>query len=395
MPHEERGMKFHWVHWTIALGFVFFLSCEKASKPLDPVPPDDGEDPVLRKIAFVSDRDTYPLRQIYTMTCDGNRQVRLTDTTEDFINPVFSPDGKHILATSYVYNDFDEIWLMDVDGGNLRNLSQSPGDDNFASFSPDGSRILFASRRDGNSGIYMMDTDGNNLARLTQREAIDHSPQFTADGSRILYCSTRVNPDGDDWPYDIIIMNSDGSGKTCLTEGRSYCFYRYALGGSPQGKEVTVRYNIKPNLSTDGARIVFTSYDPISESIQVWMMNADGTNHRLVYGGDWVIHPVLFAPGDQRIVFMSHRANKTDIYDMDLDGFDQVKLSEGVPGHMVFSEFSPDGSQILFYTEVPTGNYRFAKIWVMKPDGSGQTQLTFGEGNDSYPHFQPVIPDSL
>jgi Tol biopolymer transport system component len=76
---------------------------------------------------------------------------------------------------------------------------------------------------------------------------------------------------------------------------------------------------------------------------------------------------------------------------MDLDGTRQTKLTLGTPGHVLFSEFSPDGSSIIFSTDVGsimTGSYE--AIWTMNRNGSVQTQITFGGGNDFAPRFQPI-----
>jgi Tol biopolymer transport system component len=48
-------------------------------------------------------------------------------------------------------------------------------------------------------------------------------------------------------------------------------------------------------------------------------------------------------------------------------------------------EYSPDGEHIYFNSE-RTGHMQ---IWRMKADGSEQEQVTFGEGNDWFPHISP------
>ena len=48
-------------------------------------------------------------------------------------------------------------------------------------------------------------------------------------------------------------------------------------------------------------------------------------------------------------------------------------------------EYTPDG-QWIYFNSVRTGQMQ---IWKMKPDGSGQTQVTFDDANDWFPHFSP------
>ncbi len=48
-------------------------------------------------------------------------------------------------------------------------------------------------------------------------------------------------------------------------------------------------------------------------------------------------------------------------------------------------EYSPDGKYI-YFNSTQTGTMQ---IWRMKPDGSGQEQITFDEHNDWFPHVSP------
>ena len=341
---------------------------------------------ISERIVFVSDQGTSLLRQIYVMRSDGSERTRITQSSIDFIDPAFSPDGLTILATSHTADSSDEIYLMNLDGSNLVNVSNAPGDDRFASFSPDGSKILFTSMRDGNSEIYIMDSNGQHQIRLTSNEVNDHSPQFTPDGSRIVFCSSTPDRSGR-FPYDvavnsydIYVMLLDGSGKKCLTTEQS-CF---ASSSYLNRNTFNVR-DLEPGISSDGSRIVFTSYMP--ESIfdhRLYIMDSGGETCKRLVSGD-VVAPT-FAPGNAKILLRSHGDGKHDLYEMDLDGTHFTKLTRGTPGHVIFAQCSPDGFRILFTTD--DGTYRH--VWVMNRDGSAQTQLTFGDGNDTYPRYQPV-----
>jgi Tol biopolymer transport system component len=342
---------------------------------------------VPERIVFVSDSETSPARQIYTMRCDGTGRTRISRDLNNYVNPMFSPDGNTILACTNTPDGSNEIYSMSADGSGLRNLSNSMGDDDAASYSQDGSKIVFTSTRDGNSEIYIMNSRGENQTRLTFSDLIDHAPQFGPGGSRIWYCSTKIDPKGSySYETDIYVMNTDGSNKTCLTAESGCHFYAPLLA-----RESWFRLdNHYPGISSDGSKILFSSYHVNSDNNWVLIMDSDGNNRRVVYTGDLIFNP-LFAPGDSMIVFLTHRDGKYDLYEMALDGTRQRKLTRGTPGHVRFSQFSPDGSAILFSTDVGsymTGSYE--TIWSMNLNGSVQTQLTFGGANDDFPHFQPV-----
>jgi Tol biopolymer transport system component len=363
-------------------------ACEKAPVAVGPLKIESGTTPSFPdRIVYVSDEQTFPLRQIYIIRSDGSQRTRITHDLNDYIHPIFSPDGATILAVATTMDSSDAIYSVNADGSNLKNLSNSRGDDNFASYSPDGSKIVFVSTRDGNSEIYIMDSDGANQTRLTESGRIDHAPQFTPDGLKILYCSTDDNSAGiGSYDFDLYVMNRDGSGKICLTEEQSCHIYPPFAGKGRLSEYI----RLKPSISSDGARILFSSYDWRTDNNRVLLMDADGANCRLVAATDFMVAPV-FAPGNSRIVFMSHRAGKYDLFEMNLDGTKQTKITSGTPGHVIFSEFSPDGSTILLSTDVGslmTGSHQ--TVWTMSRNGSVQTQLTFDGGNSSCPHFQPL-----
>jgi Tol biopolymer transport system component len=376
-----------WVRVTCAFAVACSFACDKVpdvnAEP-DTKPENTG---MPERIVFVSDRESGMNRQIYTMRIDGSDRTRISHDTIDYINPVYSPGGETILSNSNTPDGSNEIYLMNADGSNMRNLSHSRGDDNFADYSPDGSHIIFTSTRDGNSELYSMDSDGGNQRRLTFSDQMDHSARYTPDGLRIVFCATKVEAVGSYGPEsDVYIMNSDGSNKTCLTEEGSCHFYVPFLGRSSW----FMQHNLYPSISSDGSKILFSSYDPRSDCNWVVIMDVDGKNRRVVYAADLACAPV-FAPGDSMIIFHTHRDGKYDLYEMALNGTRQRKLTKGTPGHVIFSQFSPDGSAMLFSTDV--GSYAlgsFQTIWTMNRNGSFQTQLTFGGGNDEFPHFKPV-----
>jgi Tol biopolymer transport system component len=63
----------------------------------------------------------------------------------------------------------------------------------------------------------------------------------------------------------------------------------------------------------------------------------------------------------------------------------ETALTKNTSGHVDGPEYSPDGKYI-YYNANPTGTMQ---IWRMKPDGSGQEQLTFDERHDWFPHISP------
>jgi Tol biopolymer transport system component len=71
-------------------------------------------------------------------------------------------------------------------------------------------RIVF----DNNEDIYVMNADGTNVQPLTQNPGPEFDPMWSPDGKHIVYRDSRRGPNRDD---EIYVMNADGSGQTNLT----------------------------------------------------------------------------------------------------------------------------------------------------------------------------------
>ena len=85
-----------------------------------------------------------------------------------------------------------------------------------------------------------------------------------------------------------------------------------------------------------------------------------------------------------RIVFTSYRDGNDEIYVMNPDGSGQTRLTDNVADDRDPS-WSPDGSRIAFFSN-RDGN---DEIYVMNADGSGQTRLTDNDAFDRYSSWSP------
>jgi Tol biopolymer transport system component len=123
-------------------------------------------------------------------------------------------------------------------------------------------------------------------------------------------------------------------------------------------------------LASDRPVIAFTSHR--SGNMDVWLMEADGSNpRRLTSTGAGDRHPT-WAPDGRHLGFMSMRANgNPDIYRMRIDG-SHVRRLTFAAGEDCCPEWSPNGRRIVFESH-RRGNF---DIFVMRSDGSKQIDLT-------------------
>jgi hypothetical protein len=187
------------------------------------------------------------------MRADGSGLRRLVTSA---VKPAWSPDGGRIAFAS---PGSSGIGVVDADGSNRVQLTD--GNDDDPSWSPDGTRIAFwASRIVGGRydiDIYTIEPDGSDETRLTFARGYDFSPDWSPDGSKIVFSSWRAAELG-----DIYVMNADGTGTRRLTDDPDY--------------------DVNPVWSPDGSQIAWEVCGREQQEQGIAVMDADGTDARLV-----------------------------------------------------------------------------------------------------------------
>ncbi|HET6463407.1 MAG TPA: protein kinase [Candidatus Krumholzibacteria bacterium] len=128
--------------------------------------------------------------------------------------PVFSPDGTHIVFSSNRTGNLD-IWVVDVESGTLSRLTDDPGDDWDPAFLPDGRHILWTSNRTGKFEVWTAAIDGSGASQLSHTGRDAQNPRLTADGHWILFVN-NVPPEDGVWR-----MRPDGSEPTLLARAEN------------------------------------------------------------------------------------------------------------------------------------------------------------------------------
>ncbi len=266
------------------------------------------------RIVFASNRDGD--WDIYSMDVNGDNVVQLTDHPAADEYPAFSPDGRRIAFISE-RGLTDDLYVMDSDGNNVIRLTH----DGFSRFgptwSPDGTRIAFSSFRDvvDNWEIYAIDADGNNLTRLAKHEFHDVLPSWSPDGNEIAFVSYRDGGFND--PTQIFVMNADG------TE-------RYNLTADTQ-----LRFNSNPSWTPDGRKIAFNSlrhFVPADSRRDIFVIAADGKELEQLTDGPGSSRSPVYSPDGTKIAYVSGRRGDSNIFLMDANGNNAVKLTKTPPG---------------------------------------------------------------
>jgi TolB protein len=197
------------------------------------------------------------------MTAEGTHVRRLRHDGWCSENPAWSSDGRRLAFSRRPpgVNGKTSIWTMNVDGTDLRRLTQGDLDlDLDPSWSPDETTITFVRAL---HGIWLVDADGGNERQLTTHEQ-DQQPDWSSDGEWISFSREDGEYQGSTgstraW-VDICVVRPDGSDLQRLTTHAGV--------------------NDWPAWSPDGKRIVFASDRAHEDLMDIYVMNADGTQQK-------------------------------------------------------------------------------------------------------------------
>jgi Tol biopolymer transport system component len=264
-------------------------------------------------------------------------QDRQSASTAALVAPGPSDGDRSSLRGRIAFDNFDDVWTIDVDGTDLTRLTNSPEPDFDPSWSPDGTQIAFRSERSGEPEIWVMNADGTGQRRLAE----GLSPAWSPDGSLIAFAGRA----------GLSVIGPDGTGLRVLpnTEGGEY-----------------------PSWSPDGSQIAFNSN--LTGDHVMYIAQADGSKVLDLsrVGEGW---QVAWSPDGRSILFTSHRDhldNYTDVYLMRPDGSAVHRLTHALA---YTPAWSPDGDSIV--VSAPD-------LLIMDADGSNVRALhTPGVGETS------------
>ncbi len=121
-------------------------------------------------------------------------------------------------------------------------------------------------------------------------------------------------------------------------------------------------------------------------NFEIYSMNEDGSNQlRLTNNSATDTFPD-WSPVRQKIVFGTTRDGNYEVYTMNLDGTGETRITNN-PSTDYSPRWSPDGNRILFSRcDTVTG---VCDVWVMNADGTGQTNLTNTTADDDNAQWSP------
>ncbi|MGI8811186.1 MAG: TolB family protein [Pyrinomonadaceae bacterium] len=281
-----------------------------------------------RKLIFQSKRDGRGCDQIYSMNIDGS-DVRMVSNGEGRTTcSYFFKGGKKVLYAStfggrrecppepdrskgYVwplYADY-EIYTATPDGKDIKNLTHSPGYDAEATVSPNGKKIVFTSERDGDIELYSMDVDGKNVKRLTNEVGYDGGAFYSPDSKMIVYRRSSQQTPAEIAKFKELLAQH------LVVPTRLDIWMMNADGSNKRQVTKLNAASFAPYFLSDGKRIIFCTnyFDPErtnprkQPNFDLAIVNTDGTSlERITYNESFDGFP-MFSPDGKKLVFASNR----------------------------------------------------------------------------------------
>ena len=157
---------------------------------LNPVFTPDGQ-----HLLFVRTDDRWADHDVVIIPAGGGAErVILRDADmfdynigQTFGYPMVSPDGQSVLFRSYRSGYFN-YWLAPVAGGEPRPLAPESADQSDAAWSPDGKQVVYGSNQNGTIGLCIAALDGSAPRRLVAPPmGVCALPSVSPDGAHVAY----------------------------------------------------------------------------------------------------------------------------------------------------------------------------------------------------------------
>ena len=241
-------------------------------------------------------------------------------------------------------------------------------------WSPDGRLIAYVNGNPGwpfgtnvaNASIWILDANGGEPLPVTDQEHLNVSPQWLPDSRNLLFISNR--------------------------EGQREVYVVEVGPTGPRGEPQKVPGPTDPHsisISADGRRLAYARFPVTGQNIWSIPIPRSGAvsirDAAPVTTGNQTIESHSLSPDGKWIAFDSDRGGEFDLYKMQLDGGDQELVAD-IPGIEYTPDWSPDGTEIAFYSGGPVPAL---DIRVVSANGGTPEPITDYPGQDAWPAWSP------
>lgn len=264
------------------------------------------------------------------------------------------------------HSNFDgdnEIYKLSEKG--VEKLTDNSWDDEYPVWAPDKSKIAFTANPEGNYNIYTMTPQGTRITQITTVKTDDKDPAWFPNGRHIAYSQERKKVAGREIHLYTVDIQSKISERLLPEYNKTHAI---------------------PNVSPTLEHITFTGkrlmgwdvavYDPQTQTVQFLEEGGDSCRAR-------------FSADGKKLAYVSGSADgKGDIWLMNPDGTDKIRLTEREKTYDYFPTWSPDGRHIAFNSSTQHDHNGDWQLYIIEVQ-TKKTQLVFDSpGNDVFPDWR-------
>ncbi len=275
---------------------------------------------------------------------------------DQFQKLAFDFEGEIIFHSNF--DGDNEIYKLSKNG--LEKLTDNSWDDEYPAWAPDKSIIAFTSNPERNYNIYTMTPQGTQITQITTAKTDDKDPSWYADGRHIAYSQ----------------------------EGRKTLLFKVDIQ-SKKIEKILSDYNKThgiPNISPTQQQITFTGKRLMGWDVAIYDTQTKNVEF-LVEGGDSC--RARFSRDGKKLAYVSGSADgKGDIWLMNPDGTDKIRLTERDETYDYFPCWSPDGRFIAFNSSSQHDHNGDWQLYIIEVE-TKKTMLVFDSpGNDVFPDWR-------
>ena len=235
---------------------------------------------------FVMRPDGSEKRKVFESSGRGLDEKKVQMGLAGAFQPCWSPDNQWIaFGLGYWFAERNTmtaaLWRVRRDGSGAEQLTDGSVHSGFPSYSADGKELVFRVWSATEKGLRVLNPETRKTRVLTQ--GLDNLPGWSPDGKRIVFTRKRA----EDGNFDIYTIRPDGSG-----------LFRCTTHASSDGHAVwSADGRILWSGSEHGFRDEAALYDQTFQQYgQIYVMNADGSNKRLLTDSKWEDSMPLYLP---------------------------------------------------------------------------------------------------